>query len=234
MNIPERYRELCEQGNTPRKAWEQLKKEYKEYIAQCDPEKDAEQSWKSVSGNAFENIVLQMFTTQLGDLQSLKVVQWKSLPEQLKEPLSERLWVCGEIRPITVESEVDIVAYKIDDKAKIDDNAPKRIIAVYSCKVSLRERFQQDLFWADRLRGRGIRFCLITLDNDGVLTKAATNTKAATKGVLTSKQASMSVAAYDRIYLFCNKSEIQIEYCTRVFRTVDCLGEDLKRWLELD
>jgi hypothetical protein len=231
MNIPERYMQLCEQGNTPRKAWEQLKAEY---IAQCGPEKDAEQSWKSVSGKAFENIVLQMFTTQLGDLQSLKVVQWKSLPEQLKEPLSERLWVCGEIRPITVESEVDIVAYKIDDKAKIDDNARKRIIAVYSCKVSLRERFQQDLFWADRLRGRGIRFCLITLDNDGVLTKAATNTKAATKGVLTSKQASMSVAAYDRIYLFCNKSEIQIQYCTRVFRTVDCLGEDLKRWLELD
>jgi hypothetical protein len=92
--------------------------------------------------------------------------------------------------------------------------------------VSLRERFQQDLFWAERLRGRGVKFCFITLDNDNVLTKAATI------GDLSSKQASMSVAVYDRIYLFRNESEIQ--HYSRVFRTVDRLGEDLKRWLELD
>jgi len=49
---------------------------------------------------------------------------------------------------------------------------------------------------------------------------------------LSSKQASMSVAVYDRIYLFRNESEIQ--HYSRVFRTVDRLGEDLKRWLELD
>ena len=219
MDIPKRYMQLCKQGNTPRKAWEQLKAEY---IAQCGPEKDAEQSWKSVSGKAFEKIVLQVFTTQLGDLQSLKVVQWKSLPEQLKEPLSERLWVRCEIRPITVESEVDIVAYKIDDKAKIDDNARKRIIAVYSCKVSLRERFQQDLFWAGRLRERGIRFCLVTLDNDGDLTKAATT------GVLSSKEAEMSVALYDRVYMFCKKSKIR--YYTCVYRSVDRLVKDLVKW----
>jgi hypothetical protein len=116
---------------------------------------------------------------------------------------------------------VDFVAYETDAS-----NNPRRIIAVYSCKVSLRERFQQDLFWAERLRGRGIRFCFITLDNDGVLTKAAA------RGKLTSKQASMSVAMYDRIYLFCEESEIK--HYTRIFRTVNRLGEDLKRWLELD
>jgi hypothetical protein len=218
MNIPERYRELCEQGNTPTQAWAQLKAEY---TAQCGPEKDAEQSWKSVSGNAFENIVLQMFTTQLGDLQSLKqslkVVQWKSLPEQLKEPLSERLWVRGEIRPITVESKVDFVAYEVRD-----GDIPKRILAVYSCKVSLRERFQQDLFWAGRLRERGIRFCLVTLDNDGDLTTAATT------GVLSSKEAEMSVALYDRVYMFCKKSKIR--YYTCVYRSVDRLVKDLVKW----
>jgi hypothetical protein len=218
MNIPERYRELCEQGNTPTQAWAQLKAEY---IAQCGPEKDAEQSWKSVSGNAFENIVLQMFTTQLGDLQSLKAVQWKSLPEQLKEPLSERLWVRGEIRPIIAESDVDFVAYEVRD-----GDIPKRILAVYSCKVSLRERFQQDLFWAERLRERGIRFCFVTLDNDGDLTKAATT------GDLSSKAAKMSVAVYDRIYMFCD--ELEIQYYTRVYRSVDRLVEDLVKWQEHD
>jgi len=221
MSLPERYRQLREAGNSPTQAWAQLKDDYIAQFRQRTPSGDAEQSWKSASGKAFEDIVLQEFATQCGGLKGLRIAQWRATPASLKEPLSERLWVRGEIQSVTAESNVDFVAYELDTS-----NTPKRIIAVYSCKVSLRERFQQDLFWAERLRGRGIRFCFITLDNDGVLIKAAAT------GDLTSKQASMSVAVYDRIYLFCSESEIQ--HYTRVFRAVSRLGEDLKRWLELD
>jgi len=221
MSLPERYRQLREEGNLPTQAWAQLKSEYIAQFRQRTPSGDAEQSWKSASGKAFEDIVWQEFTSQCQGLKDLQVAQWHAIPASLKEPLSERLWVRGEIQAVTAESNVDFVAYETDAS-----NNPRRIIAVYSCKVSLRERFQQDLFWAERLRGRGIRFCFITLDNDGVLTKAAA------RGKLTSKQASMSVAVYDRIYLFCKEPEIQ--HYTRIFRTVDRLGEDLKRWLELD
>lgn len=217
----QRYQELRKEGNTPTQAWAQLKEEYVAQLRREKSGKDPEQSWKSASGKAFEEIVSQEFTAQVAGLGSLKVVRWKDVPNTLKDPLSERLWVRGEIQSVTAESNVDFVAYEVGD-----DGIPKRIISVYSCKVSLRERFQQDLFWAERLRGRGIRFCFITLDNDDVLTKATTT------GDLTSKQASMSVAVYDRIYLFRSESEIQ--HYTRVFRTVDRLGEDLKRWLELD
>lgn len=220
MSLPERYRQLRQEGNSPTQAWAQLKSDYITQFRQRTTSGDAEQSWKSASGKAFEDIVWQEFSSQCQGLKNLQVAQWHELPDSLRKPLSEQLWVRGEIKPVEAESNVDFVAYEIDD------NAPKRIIAVYSCKVSLRERFQQDLFWADRLRGRGIRFCFITLDNDNVLTKATIT------GDLTSKQASMSVAVYDRIYLFRSESEIQ--HYTRVFRTVDCLGEDLKRWLELD
>jgi hypothetical protein len=221
MSLPERYRQLREAGNSPTQAWAQLKDDYIAQFRQRTPSRDAEQSWKSASGKAFEDIVLQEFTTQCEGLKGLQIAQWRAIPASLQEPLSERLWVRGEIQSVTAESNVDFVAYELDAS-----DAPKRIIAVYSCKVSLRERFQQDLFWAERLRGRGIRFCFITLDNDSVLTKAALT------GDLTSKQASMSVAVYDRIYLFRDESEIQ-RY-TRVFRTVDRLREDLKRWQELD
>lgn len=223
ISLPERYRQLREEGKLPKQAWEQLKNEYTEQfkLSQRTPSGDAAQSWKSASGKAFEDIVWQEFASQCQGLKDLQVAQWHAIPASLKEPLSERLWVRGEIQAVTAESNVDFVAYETDAS-----NIPRRILAVYSCKVSLRERFQQDLFWAERLRGRGIRFCFITLDNDGVLTEAAA------RGKLTSKQASMSVAVYDRIYLFCNESEIQ-NY-TRIFRTVDRLGEDLKRWLELD
>jgi hypothetical protein len=221
MSLPERYRQLREEGNPPTQAWAQLKRDYIMQFRQHMPSRDAEQSWKSASGKAFEEIVWQEFSAQCQGLKDLQVARWHEIPASLKEPLSERLWVRGEIQAVTAESNVDFVAYETDAS-----NIPRRIIAVYSCKVSLRERFQQDLFWAERLRGRGIRFCFITLDNDGVLTEAAA------EGKLTSKQASMSVAMYDRIYLFCEESKIQ--HYTRIFRTVDRLGEDLKRWLELD
>jgi len=223
ISLPERYRQLREEGKLPKQAWEQLKNEYTEQfkLSQRTPSGDAAQSWKSASGKAFEDIVWQEFASQCQGLKDLQVAQWHAIPASLKEPLSERLWVRGEIQAVTAESNVDFVAYETDAS-----NIPRRILAVYSCKVSLRERFQQDLFWAERLRGRGIRFCFITLDNDGVLTEAAA------EGKLTSKQASMSVAMYDRIYLFCEESKIQ--HYTRIFRTVDRLGEDLKRWLELD
>jgi hypothetical protein len=217
ISLPERYRQLLKEGKLPKQAWAQLKSEYTAQFSSGD----AAQSWKSASGNAFEEIVWQEFSAQCQGLKDLRVARWHEIPDSLKEPLSERLWVRGEIQAVTTESNVDFVAYETDAS-----NIPRRIIAVYSCKVSLRERFQQDLFWAERLRGRGIRFCFITLDNDGVLTKAAA------RGKLTSKQARMSVAMYDRIYLFCEESKIQ--HYTRVFRTVDRLGEDLKRWLELD
>ena len=217
ISLPERYRQLREEGKLPKQAWAQLKREYTAQFSSGD----AAQSWKSASGNAFEEIVWQEFSAQCQGLKNLQIAKWHAIPDSLKEPLSERLWVRGEIQSVTAESNVDFVAYESDP-----NDAPRRIIAVYSCKVSLRERFQQDLFWAERLRGRGIRFCFITLDNDGVLTEAAA------EGKLTSKQASMSVAMYDRIYLFCNESEIK--HYTRIFRTVNRLGEDLKRWLELD
>lgn len=221
MSLVERYKQLREEGFAPTRAWAQMKEEYVSHFRQHTPSGDAEQSWKSASGKAFEDIVLQEFIAQCKGLENLQVVQWSAISDALKEPLSERLWVRGEIQSITAESNVDVVAYELDS-----GNVPKRIMAVYSCKVSLRERFQQDLFWAERLRGRGIRFCFITLDNDNVLTKAATT------GDLSSKQASLSVAVYDRIYLFRNESEIR--HYTRVFRAVDHLGEDLRRWLELD
>jgi len=164
MSLPERYRQLREEGKLPKQAWEQLKREYTAQFSSGD----AAQSWKSASGKAFEDIVWQEFTSQCQGLKDLQVARWHEIPASLKEPLSERLWVRGEIQAVTAESNVDFVAYETDAS-----NIPRRIIAVYSCKVSLRERFQQDLFWAERLRGRGIRFCFITLDNDGVLTRAA-------------------------------------------------------------
>lgn len=143
---------------------------------------------------------------------------WREVHHPLvKRILSESLWLRGELQePYTAESQVDFVA------TEVGKGEPVRVVAVYSCKASLRERFQQDLYWAEKFRSRGIRFCFITLDNDGVLYRAISS------GELRSKQAKMAAALYDRVYLF---TEEPVQHYTRVFRTVDQLGEDLQRWL---
>ncbi|MCS7300603.1 MAG: BsaWI family type II restriction enzyme [Fimbriimonadales bacterium] len=150
---------------------------------------------------------------------TLEVRRWSEIQHKLvKRILSETLWLRGELQePYTAESQVDFVA------TELSGDTPVRVVAVYSCKASLRERFQQDLYWAEKFRGRGIRFCFVTLDNDGVLLRAVAT------GKLHSKQAKMAAALYDRIYLLTDEP---IQYFTRVFRTVDALVEDLKQWLQ--
>ncbi len=146
---------------------------------------------------------------------------WSDIKEQLvKRILSETLWLRGELQePYIAESRVDFVAFEQSE------GRPIRVIAVYSCKASLRERFQQDLYWAEKFRSRGIRFCFITLDNDGVLLQAAT------QGTLSSKQAKMALALYDKVYLL---TEEPIRYHQRILRPIDSLGEDLHRWQQAD
>lgn len=216
--IVAQYQQNRAAGLSPREAWQATKSAFVAGYITGDPE----QAWKNASGNALEHIVLEEFTRQIGEQNvgdKIAVQHWRSVSDELvKRILSETLWLRGELRePYLAESQVDFIA------TEQEAGQPIRVIAVYSCKASLRERFQQDLYWAEKFRGRGIRFCFITLDNDGVLLRAVAT------GELRSKQAKMAAALYDRIYLL---SDEPIQHYTRVFRPVDALAEDLKRWWE--
>lgn len=156
----------------------------------------------------------QIENKQLGNLEFRC---WNEIEsDSVKRILSETLWMRGSLEEYQAESEVDFVAYEVDQ------GKPKRVVAVYSCKVSLRERFQQDLYWAERFRSRGIRFCFVTLDNDGVLTKAVSQKK------LASKQAKMAAALYDRVYLLTSEALTPFS----VFRSFDQLVSELEQWLQ--
>lgn len=217
-SISQQYRFLRESGTSPRDAWSHIKQEFIKSSTARDPQ----QAWKNASGAALEQIVAEEFKRQiqeqrLNDL--LRVQRWKEIRNELvKRILSENLWIRGELQePYSAESQVDFVATEQEGEQTI------RVVAVFSCKASLRERFQQDLYWAEKFRERGIRFCFITLDNDGVLLEAAKS------GTLSSKQAKMATALYDRIYLITDEP---IQRYKRVFRPIERLVEDLKRWLE--
>ncbi len=220
--IVEQYRQQRGMGLSTRDAWRVVKEQFAQSYQQQYPAGDIGQAWKVLSGKALEQIVAQEFQNQIqqaGLGQQTQIQHWDQVRNPLvKQILSESLWLRGELQePYLAESKVDFIAMELQN------GQPVRVVAVYSCKASLAERFQQDLFWADRLRGRGIRFCLITLDNAGVLHEAIQT------GQLTRKEAKMAASLYDRVYLLSDES---IQRFTRVFRTIDLLAEDLKRWLE--
>ncbi len=153
------------------------------------------QVWNNLSGKTLEDVIADEFSRQLASKQSVQqrllVQRWDNLQEIVKQILSEQLWARGElIEPYLAESNVDFIAIEQEDNRSV------RVIAVYSCKASLRERFQQDMFWAERLRSRGIRFCLITLDLDGTLFKIIQHGQ---KGLTRNKQGKMGIALYGRI-----------------------------------
>ncbi len=161
--VVEKFREKASSGIGAVQAWKEVEREFLQQYTGGD----AGQAWKSVSGKAFEKIVQEMFRHLVQKETSpppLEIKQWREVAKVpvVKRILSEHLWVRGELgEPYLAESQVDFVALTLRD------GTPHRVVAVYSCKTSLRERFQQDLFWAERLRSRRIRFAFITLNQDG-------------------------------------------------------------------
>lgn len=236
--VAEQYQTLRKGGTSPREAWLQLKgwftQRYNKSEGDEKQEKNIDQAWKSTSGKALELIVEDEFRRCLkehslkgkgdthqfdeGDQGEMVVCRWKDVKdEMLRRILSEPLWIRGELRePYLAESQVDFVAIEQRDGKLF------RVISVYSCKASSRERFQQDLYWVGKFRERGIRFCYVTMDSDGNLFKAAST------GEVEKKEVGMALALYDRIYLFVEDTDIN--HHKEVLRPVSALLEDIQLW----
>jgi len=79
-----RYRQLREEGNLPTQAWAQLKRDYITQFRQRTPSGDAEQSWKSASGKAFEDIV-RTYAVEYGDTRANCLQLQQRSYEQLRK-----------------------------------------------------------------------------------------------------------------------------------------------------
>lgn len=178
-------------------------------------------SWKSGSGGAFEEISQDMIRNQVSEshLSSVvRIARWHETEREIREGiLAELVWPKGQLKqPEFAESKVDVVAI-------LQQNSePTRVISVYSCKSSVAERYQQDLFWAEKLKGRGIKFCFVTID--GGFVKYATRPE---KPRRSSKTLILAQALYDRIYLLTEEDIVQGR---AVFRRIDEIVKDLDLW----
>ena len=214
-----KFWELYDRLKDYTKAWDEL---YQWALEEGEARgKDPINWWVAGSGTAFEKISQHIIKRQVNEsgLSSVvRVARWDETDIEIREGiLSELVWPKGQLKePEFAESKVDVVAI-------LQQNSePTRVISVYSCKSSVAERYQQDLFWAEKLRGRGIKFCFVTID-DGFL-KYATRPE---KPRRSSKTLILAQALYDRIYLLTEEDIVQGR---AVFRRIDEIVKDLDLW----
>lgn len=188
--------------------WYKTKKEFMK-IAPERGIKDPGQSWKTASGKAFELLairkVLDITSNKEFIQNNISVESWASLNLNQKRMLEYELIrkCCGE--RVSRSSEPDIIIFK--------KNTPKFLV---SCKSSLRDRVNMDLFWALEYKKRGLIFTLVCAETSETI-GTCKNPK---------KPRILAESLYDKLYIING----DIDYC-EIVRPFSDLKKDLKRLL---
>ncbi len=130
---------------------------------------DAEQSWKSFKGHSLENLVLHIIKDEVKNL-GLEIVKGDTLERRKDKNLSpDQKLVRDHIRVDYREfgkhlPDADLIIYRPSDR---------RVIAVVSTKVTLRERIAQTAYWRTKFhkdeRLAHIKAFFVTTDEDKTL-----------------------------------------------------------------
>lgn len=145
-------------------------KEAKEQHKKNFTETDHEQSWRAFKGKNLEKLIEYIITDEVRDL-GLEVVNGNTLERTNESNLPEDI---GQVkRNLLIDygqfgyhlPDVDIIIY---------NPKTKKVIAVISSKVTLRERIAQTGYWKIKLQNQGltkhIKVYFVTPDEDGTLT----------------------------------------------------------------
>ncbi|MFC2161626.1 BsaWI family type II restriction enzyme [Acidobacteriota bacterium] len=170
---------------------------------------DVEQSWKSTSGKAFEKITIQIILSIVGQIdfagEGIEAFSFYDLNPDRKKRLSNQFRRKCTDEIVEISSEPDIVIYK--------NERPKVLV---SCKSSLRDRINMDLFWSEMYRQQGLIFTVVSGETSKEI-GSCENPK---------KPRQLAESIYDRLYIVNG----DIDYC-EVIRPFSDLEIDLRRWL---
>ncbi|HAW08405.1 MAG TPA: DNA modification methylase, partial [Bacteroidetes bacterium] len=131
---------------------------------------DHEQSWRAFKGKNLEKLIEYIIVDEVKSL-GLKVINGNSLERTNGEKLSKELGLVK--RNLLIDygefgshlPDVDIIIYHPETS---------KVVAVLSCKVTLRERIAQTGYWKIKLASdkvtQHIKVYFITPDEDGTLT----------------------------------------------------------------
>lgn len=157
----------------PDKAWNKIRNMKDEYVALLTKYyphiKNAEQSWHTYIGNKFQQLmytILKGYVEKLklkdSDFQSLLVLKENEIKKN--DILSRKLAVRYGDFLLLPDTDLAIVEYSFEDSWK------SKILAIVSCKTSLRERIAQACYWKLKLLSsdatKHIKVFLASTDND--------------------------------------------------------------------
>jgi type II restriction enzyme len=155
VNIEEEVENIISSNEEP---WKNLnyhkskvKNRYISNLEQEEPGKDAQQSWRSVSGQFLEIFVYKYIETRT----EKSVLFHLELTEEHKEQLKLQF---GNERKLP---DLDVVICRNDN-----------VETIISCKTSMRERVSQTLFWKKVVEEQtDVRFYFVTTDSDDELSE---------------------------------------------------------------
>jgi len=156
----------------PERAWDEIRKlkdEYIEVLKEIHPDKDLEQSWHGYIGNKFQKVIysitkgyLLKLKAQDRSFRNFEVLQESEIKKN--EIIFRKLAVKYGEYLLLPDTDMAIVKFVDMEPWKSE------IIAIISCKTSLRERIAQACYWKLKLLSsnvtKNIRVFLATTDND--------------------------------------------------------------------
>ena len=131
---------------------------------------DHEQSWRAFKGKNLEKLIEYIITDEVRDL-GLEVVNGNTLERTNESNLPEDI---GQVKRNLLIDYGQFGYYLPDVDIIIYNPKTKKVIAVISSKVTLRERIAQTGYWKIKLQNQGltkhIKVYFVTPDEDGTLT----------------------------------------------------------------
>ena len=153
--------------NFVKNIFDDIKKVYKEKAAQMG--KDANQSWNSWSGKNLEKLITHILKDYIISTEPrVSITCDDELRKSRLEYVFDRVRRNVEIlyKKYSILPDADIVIY---------EKSSCNVIAILSCKASLRERVAQAAYWKVKLLSskvtEGILYYLVSTDNDGNFVK---------------------------------------------------------------
>jgi type II restriction enzyme len=165
-------RKISQGDIAPDKAWSTIRSLKDKYIETCErlhPDKNAEQSWHVFIGNSFQNLVYAILKGYFANLknndktfQNLQVLKESELNKN--DIIVRKLAIRYGDHLLLPDTDMVIANYTIEDPWNSD------VLAIVSCKTSLRERIAQACYWKLKLLSndttKNVKVFLTTTDND--------------------------------------------------------------------
>jgi hypothetical protein len=209
--------------------WDKIKKLKEEYVDILN-----EQSWHSFIGNKFEKLVrtsIRVYVNNIREkdetLKGLEVLTTGDIKKKKNEVIFRKLAVRYGDYLLLPDTDLTIVDFHFEHSWE------SSIVAIISCKTSLRERIAQACYWKLKLLSsdttKNIKVFLATVDNDKDFIIDLTK-----KGRVDGKSRNRIIAEYELDGVYILRENFKEEWESQKIKRYESIFDDLLRMFKKD